>query len=189
MRTFILQISNALKEKGNKAGVERQLTVLREREKDLQKDSNLSASEIELYNKLLTSLSQKEKEISLAESDIKLFQKLRKSTPLINNFEIINSFDSLTFMENSKRISELFNNLRIKTETDWGNIIDNLSNETNAALKQLFEDKNLILNDDVYKRGEKYNKDNKELQSTLKRIKEEEKVLAEINSLEIEKSS
>lgn len=184
-----LQISNALKEKGNKAGVERQLTVLREREKDLQKDSNLSASEIELYNKLLTSLSQKEKEISLAESDIKLFQKLRKSTPLINNFEIINSFDSLTFMENSKRISELFNNLRIKTETDWGNIIDNLSNETNAALKQLFEDKNLILNDDVYKRGEKYNKDNKELQSTLKRIKEEEKVLAEINSLEIEKSS
>lgn len=42
---------------------------------------------------------------------------------------------------------------------------------------------------DIYKRGEQFYKDNKELQSVLLRIKEEEKVLAEINNLEAKKNS
>lgn len=183
------QILGKIKEKGNKAGVEQQLLLLKENAAILQRSSNLTEAEVETYNGLLAQLSTKEKEIHLAESDIKSFQKLRTSTPIANNFESINSFDSLVFRTNNAEVSRLFNSLRISTETEWSSIVDELSNKTELAKQQLLIEKTAILNTDIYKRGEQFYKDNKELQSVLMRIKEEEKVLAEINNLEAKKAS
>ena len=183
------QILGKIKEKGNKSGVEQQLLLLKENAAILQKSSNLTEAEVETYNGLLAQLSTKEKEIHLAESDIKSFQKLRTSTLIANNFESINSFDSLVFRTNNAEVSRLFNSLRIRTETEWSGIVDELSNKTELAKQQLLIEKTAILNTDVYKRGEQFYKDNMELQSVLMRIKEEEKVLAEINNLEAKKTS
>lgn len=72
------------------------MQLLKESATTLQKSSILTETEIETYNGLLAQLSIKEKDINLAESDIKLFQKLRTITPIIHNFEGLNSFDSLS---------------------------------------------------------------------------------------------
>ena len=181
------QLLNNLREKGNKSGVEQQLQLLKESATTLQKSSILT--ETETYNGLLAQLSIKEKDINLAESDIKLFQKLRTITPIIHNFEGLNSFDSLSFRTNSSEVSRLFNGLRIRTETEWTSIVDEFIDKTDAAKQQLLIEKTAILEADIYKRGEQFYKDNKELQSVLLRIKEEEKVLAEINNLEAKKNS
>lgn len=183
------QLLNNLREKGNKSGVEQQLQLLKESATTLQKSSILTETEIETYNGLLAQLSIKEKDINLAESDIKLFQKLRTITPIIHNFEGLNSFDSLSFRTNSSEVSRLFNGLRIRTETEWTSIVDEFIDKTDAAKQQLLIEKTAILEADIYKRGEQFYKDNKELQSVLLRIKEEEKVLAEINNLEAKKNS
>ncbi|WP_349845885.1 TrlF family AAA-like ATPase [Bacteroides cellulosilyticus] len=183
------QLLNNLREKGNKSGVEQQLQLLKESATTLQKSSILTETEIETYNGLLAQLSIKEKDIHLAESDIKLFQKLRTITPIIHNFEGLNSFDSLSFRTNSSEVSRLFNGLRIRTETEWTSIVDEFIDKTDAAKQQLLIEKTAILEADIYKRGEQFYKDNKELQSVLLRIKEEEKVLAEINNLETKKNS
>ena len=182
------QLLNNLREKGNKSGVEQQLQLLKESATTLQKSSILTETEIETYNGLLAQLSIKEKDINLAESDIKLFQKLRTITPIIHNFEGLNSFDSLSFRTNSSEVSRLFNGLRIRTETEWTSIVDEFIDKTDAAKQQLLIEKTAILEADIYKRGEQFYKDNKELQSVLLRIKEEEKVLAEINNLEAKKT-
>ena len=77
--------------------------------------------------------------------------------------------------------------MRIRTETEWTSIVDEFIDKTDAAKQQLLIEKTAILEADIYKRGEQFYKDNKELQSVLLRIKEEEKVLAEINNLEAKK--
>lgn len=183
------QIVSKIKEKGNKSGVEQQLQLLKENASTLQKSSNLTDTELEAYNSLLLQLSIKEKEIHSAESDLNSFQKLRTYTPIINNFEVINSFNSLTFRTNSSDVSRRFNNLRIKTEAEWFNIVEDLNNKTEKAKQKLLEEKISILNNSIYKRGEQFYKDNKELQSVLMRIKDEENVLIEINNLEAKKDS
>lgn len=72
---------------------------------------------------------------------------------------------------------------------EWSTSIDDLSSKTSKAKEQLVVENKSILDTEVYKRGEQFYKDNKELQSVLARIKEEEKVLAEIHSLESKKTS
>lgn len=171
------QLLNNLREKGNKSGVEQQLQLLKESATTLQKSSILTETEIETYNGLLAQLSIKEKDINLAESDIKLFQKLRTITPIIHNFEGLNSFDSLSFRTNSSEVSRLFNGLRIRTETEWTSIVDEFIDKTDAAKQQLLIEKTAILEADIYKRGEQFYKDNKELQSVLLRIKKKRKCL------------
>ena len=66
--------------------------------------------------------------------------------------------------------------MRIRTETEWTSIVDEFIDKTDAAKQQLLIEKTAILEADIYKRGEQFYKDNKELQSVLLRIKEEEKV-------------
>lgn len=182
-------LCNKLKEKGNKSGVEQQLQLLKEKAATLQKSSMLNEKDIETYNRLLSQLSAIEKEIHLAESDIKSFLKLKIITPIIHNFETINAFDSLSFRTNQYETFRLFNNLRIKTESEWTSIVDDLINETENSKNQLLIEKKDILHTEIYNRGEKFYKDNKELQSVLARIKEEEKVLSEINNLDAKKKS
>lgn len=177
MKKEYFQLLNNLREKGNKSGVEQQLQLLKESATTLQKSSILTETEIETYNGLLAQLSIKEKDINLAESDIKLFQKLRTITPIIHNFEGLNSFDSLSFRTNSSEVSRLFNGLRIRTETEWTSIVDEFIDKTDAAKQQLLIEKTAILEADIYKRGEQFYKDNKELQSVLLRIKEKRKCL------------
>lgn len=185
----LLEYTNALKEKGNKAGVEQQIALLKGKATELQRGSSLTPEELVAYNSLQSKISSNEKEIASADEDIKKFQRLRTISPIDSNFENINSVGSLSFRQNLHEIIRLFQGLRNRTETEWQSIVDKLISDTTLAKGVLIKEQQIILESELYKRGYQFYKDNKELQSILDRIKEEEKILSEITTLESKSSA
>ena len=100
----LLEYTNALKEKGNKAGVEQQIALLKGKATELQRGSSLTSEELVAYNSLQSKISSNEKEIASADEDIKKFQRLRTISPIDSNFENINSVGSLSFRQNLQEI-------------------------------------------------------------------------------------
>lgn len=188
LRKEYLEYRRILKEKGNKAGVEQQIKLLQGKATELQRGSNLTPQDLASYNGLQARLSAIEKEVSAGSDDIKRLQQLRTLTPIISNFENVNSIGSLSFRQNSSEIIRLFQGLRSRTEIEWQSIVDRFISDTTSAQNELIKEQQLILESESYKRGYQFYKDNKELQSVLERIKEEEKILGEIVSLEIKSS-
>lgn len=188
LRKEYYAINQIYLEKGNKIGVEQQLKLLKEKATELQKGSSLSEEDLAIYNNLLAQLSINEKEIIKADTDIKILKQLQNLTPIIANFETINTFEALSFGLNRTEAYRLFQGLRVKTELEWCDIIESLINQTNIAKERLYKEKSSILESIIYKRGNQFYKDNIELQSILTRIKEEDKVLSEIISLETKKN-
>lgn len=183
-RKELIDYRNALKEKGNKAGVEQQIALLKSKATELQRGSSLTPEELVAYNSLQSQISSNEKEIAAADDDIKKFQHLRTLSPIVSNFENINSVGSLSFRQNSHEIIRLFQGLRSRTEIEWQSVLDKLISDTIAAKEALIKEQQIILDSELYKRGYQFYKDNTELQSILARIKEEEKILSDIASLE-----
>lgn len=183
-RKEFLEYRGSLKEKGNKLGVEQQIKILKAKAVELQQGSSLTQEELASYNGLQAQISSNEKEIVAATDDIKRFQQLRTLTPVISNFESLNTFGSLSFRQNSSEIIRLFQGLRSRTEIEWVSIIDKFINDTLQAKEKLLKEQQIIIDSELYKRGHQFYKDNKELQSLLARVKEEEKILQEINNLE-----
>lgn len=183
-RKEYLEDIRALKEKGNKAGVEQQINLLKGKAIELQRGSALTDEELIQYNGLQARISAIEKETNSATEDIRRLQQLRTLTPIISNFENINSFSSLSFRLNSSEIIRLFQEMRSRTETEWRSIIDKFIADTTLAKNDIEKELQVILVSELYKRGHQFYEDNKELQSIQNRIKEEEKVLLEIKALE-----
>lgn len=183
-RKEFLEYRNILKEKGNKSGVEQQIKMLKAKAVELQRGSTLTQEELVSYNGLQAQISSNEKEINAANEDIKRFQQLRTLTPIISNFESVNSFGTLSFRQNSSEIIRLFQGLRSRTEIEWMSIIDKFINDTTQAKDKLIREQQIIIDSELYKRGYQFYKDNKELQSLLAKVKEEEIVLQDIINLE-----
>lgn len=183
LRKEFLELYNSLKEKGNKAGVEQQIKLLKVKVSTLQQGSSLTPDEIAMFNGLLSQLSSKDKEILSANEDINRFQHLRNLSPIIGNFENINSFNSLSFRNNSSEIIRMFQGLRSRTEIEWQSVIDGFIANTTTALNTLHTERSTIISSELYVKGSQFYKDNKEIQSVLGRIKEEEKILDVINQL------
>lgn len=151
--------------------------------------SGLLSSFATTKTQLESEISSNEKEIASADEDIKKFQRLRTISPIDSNFENINSVGSLSFRQNLQEIIRLFQGLRNRTETEWQSIVDKLISDTTLAKGVLIKEQQIILESELYKRGYQFYKDNKELQSILDRIKEEEKILSEITTLESKSSA
>lgn len=183
-RKQFVELRKAIKDKGNKSGVEQQIKLLQAKSIELQKVSSLSPEDMVSFNGLQNRLYSNEKEINAANDDINQFQYLRTLTPIINNFENINNLKNLSFRSNAIEIIQSFQKFRNRTEVEWHSIIDKLISETLSEKNKLIEEQKVIKNSDLYKRGDQFYKDNKELQSIIARIKEEEKNLEEIKQLE-----
>lgn len=182
-RKEFYDLYNALKEKGNKVGVEQQIKLLKAKVTTLQQGSSLSPAEVASFNGLLTQLASYDKETASAHEDINRFQRLRNLSPIVSNFENINSFNSLSFRNNSSELIRLFQGLRSRTEVEWQSVIDGFIANTTTALENLRKEREVIVSSELYIKGAQFYKDNKEIQSVLDRIKEEEKTLEVINQL------
>lgn len=188
-RKEFLEYRSSLKEKGNKVGVEQQINLLKSKASELQRASSLTPEDLVAYNSLQSQISTNEKEIAAANEDVKKFQQLRTLTPIVANFESINSIGVLSFRQNSHEIIRLFQGLRSRTEIEWQSIVDKLIADTASAKDKLLKEQQIIFDSVQFKKGYQFYKDNKELQSILARIKEEEKILSEIISLQTKSSS
>ncbi|MDE6083024.1 MAG: DNA repair protein [Muribaculaceae bacterium] len=189
LRKEFLELFNSLKEKGNKTGVEQQINLLKSKVVELQKNSALTSEEIASFNGLQSQLASNDKEMKAANDDVLRFQHLRTLSPIVNNFENSNSLGILAYRNNATEIIRLFQGLRTRTEEEWQSIVDKMIADTMLAKEKLVSQQEIIMASQLYKRGSQFYKDNKELQSLLARVKEEEKVLSEIIVLESKTNS
>lgn len=184
MQKDIVSVTKSLSEKGNKDGVEKQLSLLKLKAADLQKGSELSPEERMSFDTYLHQIQEKKKQIAGADNDLGLLNKMKNVTPFEPTFKDKWQFNQLSFPLNQYDIDRLYEGLKVKTETEWGNIVQQFIEKTSKAKEQINTDIQTIMTYDVYKKGIHTFEDNKELKDINGKIIEEEKNLETINGLQ-----
>jgi predicted ATPase len=180
----IENLQDQLKKKGDKKGVETEITRLSSKISDLNKNSQTSQEELETYKKLLKDISDSELIISQAENDLKLFERMKIATPINNSYPAENGFDNLSYSLNNYELIRYFKNLTIKTEKEWLEIVEQFEKSTNEGKVQHNSKIDEIKKNNVFVRVTKYYNDNKELNDVQSKLKEENNKLQEITKLE-----
>ena len=184
MQKDIVSVTKSLSEKGNKDGVEKQLSLLKLKAADLQKGSELSPEERMSFDTYLHQIQEKKKQIAGADNDLGLLNKMKNVTPFEPTFKDKWQFNQLSFPLNQYDVDRLYEGLKVKTETEWGNIVQQFIEKTSKAKEQINTDIQTIMTYDVYKKGIHAFEDNKELKDINGKIIEEEKNLETINGLQ-----
>ena len=184
MQNDIVSVTKSLSEKGNKDGVVKQLNLLKSKAADLQKGSELSPEERMSFDAYLHQIQKKKKQIAEADNDLGLLNKMKNVTPFEPTFKDKWQFNQLSFPLNQYDIDRLYDDLKVKTETEWGNIVQQFIEKTSKAKEQISTDIQTIMAYDVYKKGIQSFEGNKELKDINGKMIEEEKNLEIINGLQ-----
>ena len=179
----IISTTGSLTEKGNKDGVVKQLNLLKSKAADLQKGSKLSTEEKKFFDVCLRQIQEKKKQIAEADNDLRLLPKMKNVSPFDPIFKDKWQFNQLSFPLN-QYIDRLYNDLKVKTEIEWSNIVQDFIEKTSKAKEQITTEIQSIMAYDIYKKGIQAFEDNKELKDINDRMIEEEKNLETINELQ-----
>lgn len=175
----------ALRELGDKKGVEAEIKVLSEKIDLLKKNSILSDEEQIMYQNILIDIESKKSLIAKAESDSKLLNKMRITTPFRNTYAEENDFSKLSdFNLHNTEVPRLFKGLVVRTEMEWVKIVEGLIARLNADKDILKGEISECLTSSVYIKGQKFYSDNQELASIQKKMDAEKLRYAEIINLE-----
>lgn len=184
IQSDIDSLQTQLKEKGDKKGVETEVARLNSKISDLSKNSQTSIEDLSAYRKLLQEIESSELLISEADNDLKLFEKMKITTPIRSSYPTENGFDNLLYSLNNSELSRYFNNLTEKTEKEWLEIVEQFEKSTiegktknNCKIEE-------IKKNEVFIKVTKYYNDNKELNDVQNKLKEENAKLQEIAKLE-----
>ena len=184
MQKEINSLKKSLSEKGKREGVNQQLSLLKAKVADLQKGAELTPEERLALDASIKQVQEKKKLIAYAEQDLLIFEKILISTPFDASYEEKCQFGGMQFGLNQSETYRLFNELRIKTETEWNKIITQLKNNTIKAKEQLSSEIQTIISSEIYKKGIRIFEENKELKDLNTKIQEEEKTLAAIDMMQ-----
>lgn len=177
----IISLKKTLSEKGKREGVNQQLSLLKAKVSDLQKNIELTPDEKLALDAYIKQIQEKNKFVDNADKDLTIFERMAISTPFESSFEEKWQFGSLSFGLNQSETYRLFKDLKIKTETEWAQIINKLKEDTAKSKERLTAEIQNIVNSDIYKKGQRIFEENKELKDINTKIQEEEKTLAVID--------
>ena len=180
----INSIKKDLLEKGNKAGVEEQLRQLKSKASELQKNSAMTGEESTTFEEQTRHVQEKRKLIVDAENDLSILAQLLEDIPFASSFIDKYPLIKLSFARNQNDIEHYFNTLKQKYNEEWNRSISSLMEATQKEKEKLSSEVQSIEKEDIYKKGLRVIKDNKELRDVNNKIKEEEKKLADINKQE-----
>jgi predicted ATPase len=184
IQSDIDNLQDILKEKGDKKGVETEIERLKSKTNVLSENSQISEKDVSIYRKLLQYISESERLVSQADNDLKLFERMKVTTPINNSYPAENGFDKLAFPLNESELNRHFKNLTIKTEKEWLEIIEQfVKSTTDGKLRNTSKIEEINKND-TFVKVTKYYSDNKELNDVQNRLKEENGNLQKISQLE-----
>lgn len=185
----IESLQKQLKEKGDKKGVEAEIGRLNSKINELSKNSQTSEDELNSYRKLLQDISERERLVSQADSDLKLFERMKITTPINYSYPTENGFDKLSFLLNEDELNRNFKNLTIKTEKEWLAIVEKFVTSTNSGKTQNTSKIEEVKKTNTFINVTRYYNDNKELNDVQNKLKDENRKLQEISQLEKQISS
>lgn len=184
IQSDIESLQERLKEKGDKKGVETEIARLNSKISDLSKNGQTSQDDLATYRKFIQEVTGSELLLSQVDNDLKLFEKMKITTPIRNSYPTENSFDNLSFSLNNSELNRYFKNLTLKTEKEWLEIVEQFVKSTNSGKIQNIAKIEEIKKNDVFVKVTKYYSDNKELNDVQNKLKEENNKLQEISQLE-----
>lgn len=180
----ISSIKKDLLEKGNKAGVEEQLRLLKSKASELQKNSAMTDEESTTFEEQTRYVQEKRRLIVDAENDLSILAKLLEDIPFASSFIDKYPLIKLSFVRNQNDIEYYFNTLKQKYNEEWNRSISSLIEATQKEKEKLSSEVQSIEKEDIYKKGLRVIEDNKELRDVNNKIKEEERKHADINKQE-----
>lgn len=180
----IVSLKKVLSERGKREGVNQQLSLLKEKAADLQKNIELTVDEKLPFDAYIKQIQEKEKIVENADKDLALFERMATSTPFEPSFEEKWKFGSLLFGLNQSKTYHLFEELKIRTEIEWSKIINNLKENTAKSREILISEIQAIVSSEIYKEGSRIMEENKELKDLNIKIQEEEGNLAVIDEIQ-----
>ena len=185
-RSILLSLEEKIRNKGNKNGIVNEITKLKTKLQELSKGVSLSEEELNQYQKETEKVLQKETLIAKAKHDLDIFEKA-KSLSIVNGDYIRQlGVDRLEYVNNQVLIKKQFNDLTLRVNKDWNNFVLQIIDTTKEAIKTLNKELLHIKDLEIYKKGQKFYLDNKEIGDLKTKIQEEEKKIFEIEAYEKE---
>lgn len=182
---------NALKqtllEKGNREGVEQQLTILFERLAKLQRYSTLTDEEKKQYDQLENALVDQYKLIRIIRADLVILQGAEHVSPFNSKFFEDTHLNDLQIEENLDDLRKTHHSFVEKAEASWVALIRAYIDKLENKKKQVEEEILTINSNPVYVKGKAAFQGNNEILVIQKQIEEEQKKLSEIDKLIKEK--
>ena len=185
-RTTILALEEKIRNKGNKVGIANEIATLKTKLQELSKGASLSEEELNQCQSFSEQISQKEAQIAKANRDLSVFAN-SSSWPLINGEYLRQTgLDGLEYSNNQTLVQERFDNLVSMANTEWNSFIQQIINTTTDSISTLNNEITQIKESEIYKKGQKFYSDNKEIGDLKAKIQEEEKKIQEIEAFEKE---
>lgn len=180
----IMEKKQTMSSLGKREGIVQQLSILKGKSAELQKDIALTQDEQTLFESFVAKLKEKTQLITNANNDLAIFEKLLMVTPFDNSFEEKWNLTSLCFALNQYDLLREFKNLKIATETAFIELVGKYKNSTMKAKETLQKEISEIKSSEIFLKGVKAFQDNKELKDINEKIAAEEQKLNSIDKLQ-----
>lgn len=185
-REFVKGTITKIREKGNKSGIKKEVAELKTKLLELSKGASMTDEELAKYQEQSELITGKEKLIITATRDVSLLKASLQYGVVNEEYVRESGLDGLEYGDNQTRVQTAFNNLKSKATTAWKTFIEQTSKTTEESIEKLKKGITEIKETELFKKGQKFYADNKEIGDLKKKIEEEEKKVTEIELLEKE---
>ena len=175
-----------IREKGNKSGITKEVTELKSKLLELSKGAAMTDEELTKYQNQSDLIAGKEKLIVTASHDVSLLKASLQHSVVNGEYIRESGLDGLEYGDNQTRVQTTFNTLQSKATSAWKTFIEQTIKATDDSIEKLKKGIIEIKDTELFKRGQKFYADNKEIGDLKIKIEEEEKKVAEIELLEKE---
>lgn len=169
------------KQKGDEKGIESEIIKIKEKIEKIKSDSQISEDEIKKYNELTTSIAQKQGDIKIIESDIKIINEIVPDNLFNSYFK--NELDSLS-EEERKKLSTKLEEIKTVALENWKNELSKEKEFLQYLKQKKSQEVECIQNADIYKKGFEYFQKNREYRELQEQLKVEVEKLASIKELD-----
>lgn len=163
-------------ETGNKKGVEAEIKRLTDKIEELTKTSGMSEAEQVEFKKMESQIADKKKIIEDCDKDVELFSKMETTTPFKNTYPEERGFSKLSSVNlNNTELPREYENLLIRTETEWTAIVKRFREKTEEIRTQTIATIQEIEAKPIYQKGITFVKSNKVLAELRTQLETEQK--------------
>lgn len=185
----LFQIQKELKEKqnelislGKKEGVVQQVTILKSKIAELQKDSSITPEIQREFEQQVAKLKEYDLNVSQADYDLGIFKTLLVVTPFDNSLEERYRLNTLSLVLNQSEFAREYKNIKIESEAKFTELVRKYITSTKEVKEKIIKRQEEIKLSDTYKKGIAFIEGNKELKDINDKLVEEEKKLQKIQN-------
>lgn len=177
---------NKIREKGNKAGIIKDVADLKAKLLELSKGASMTDEELTKYQEQSDLIVGKEKLIVTAGHDLALLRDSEQYTVIDGDYLRTSGLEGLEYGDNQTRVQTQFTSLQSRVKAEWKTFITQTVKATEEGIENIKKEISAIKETDLFKKGLKFYADNKEIGDLKTKIEEEEKKVTEIELLEKE---